>query len=70
MSGPSPDRRGSRLRPFLLGGLVGGIVALAAGRLTARRGRARRPGPTGLAAFEEAPCYRETLEREQSGSRS
>lgn len=70
MSGASPDRRGSRLRPFLLGGLVGGIVALTAERLTARRGRARRGRPTGLAAFEEAPCYREALEREQDASRS
>jgi hypothetical protein len=58
--------RESRLRPFLLGGLVGGVVALAADRLTASRRRPRRPGPPGLAAFEEAPCFRELLEREAS----
>jgi hypothetical protein len=59
-------RRG-RLRSFVLGGLVGASAVLA----TARRKRPRR-GRTaaGLAAFESAPCYQETLERERSSSRA
>jgi hypothetical protein len=54
--------RSERLRSFLLGGLVGASAVLAA----ARRRRARhRQTPPGLAAFEDAPCFRETLERER-----
>ena len=56
------SRRG-RLRSFALGGIVGAAGALA----TARRLRGfRRPpsdAPAGLAAFEDAPCYREHAER-------
>lgn len=59
-------RRG-RLRSFLLGGLVGASAVLAAARR--KRPRERR-APAGLAAFEDAPCYRETLERERSSSRA
>jgi hypothetical protein len=59
------DGGGSKLRSFLLGGIVGGVVAIAAERLTARRGRAGRAAPHGLAAFERAPCYRELVEQEQ-----
>ena len=59
-------RRG-RLRSFLLGGLVGASAVIAA----ARRKRApRRRTPVGLAAFDEAPCYEETLERERTISRA
>ena len=59
------ERRRDRLRSFLLGGLVGASAAIA----TARRLRPRprhRATPAGLAAFEDAPCYRETLERERA----
>jgi hypothetical protein len=52
--------RRSRVRSFVLGGLVGASAALAAGR---RRPR-RRPTPIGLAAFEDAPCYRELVAEE------
>lgn len=54
--------RGPRgaLRSFALGGLLGAAGAVAAAR------RLRRPahvGPAaGLAAFEDAPCFRELLE--------
>ena len=57
--------RGKRLRPFLLGGLVGSLAGLAAaGRMKVRTRPPRRETPAGLAAFEEAPCYRELVERE------
>jgi hypothetical protein len=57
------EPRGTRLRSFLLGGVVGAWAAIAA----ARRLRTReRQSPAGLAAFEGAPCYRETVERERS----
>jgi hypothetical protein len=57
------EREGrGRLRTFLLGGLVGASAVIAA----ARR-RQQEPAPQavrGLAAFEEAPCYRELAEEE------
>ncbi len=58
------ERRRDRVRSFLLGGLVGASAAIA----TARRLRPRahdRETPAGLAAFEDSPCYRETVERER-----
>ena len=60
------DKRG-RARSFLLGGLVGASAAVATARRrreVARRRRDRRLHPAGLAAFEEAPCFQETLEEE------
>lgn len=51
-----------RLRSFLIGGVVGASAVLAAARRTRQRKRALQPG---LAAFEDAPCYRETLVRER-----
>jgi hypothetical protein len=57
------DRDFRRLPSFLLGGLLGASAVIA----TARRRRqiaARRAAPAGLAAFEQAPCYREAVERE------
>jgi hypothetical protein len=57
--------RGRRLRTFALGSLVGASAVLAA----VRRRRAARPPRAGLAAFEDAPCYRELveLERDRTG---
>ena len=56
--------RGSRLRSFAIGGLVGAAGAIA----TVRRSsyRSRRPGsaPVGLAAFEDAPCFLELVGEE------
>ncbi len=59
------ERRRGRLRSFLLGGLVGASAAIAAARRLRPRPR-HRATPAGLAAFEDAPCYRETVERERA----
>jgi hypothetical protein len=58
--------RGRRFRSFLLGGLVGSVAGLAAaGRVRVKPSPARRRTPAGLAAFEQAPCYEEAVERER-----
>ena len=57
--------RGGRLRSFLLGGLVGSVAGLAAaGRMKVKQRPRARETPGGLAAFEQAPCYEELVERE------
>ncbi len=61
------ERRGDKIRSFLLGGLVGASAGIAAARRLAQKPR-RRETPAGLAAFEEAPCYREAVEKEQQRS--
>jgi len=61
--------RRSPLRSFALGGLLGAAGAIA----TARGLRpSRRPGdaPAGLAAFEDAPCFLEIVEREAQSYRA
>jgi hypothetical protein len=60
------EGRSNRLRTFVLGGLVGASAVLAA----ARRRRAKRPPRAGLAAFEDAPCYRELIEQERAEGRT
>ena len=63
-----PFGRGSALHSFALGGLVGAAGTIA----TVRRLRRLRQGPraaAGLAAFEDAPCFREVVEREGHGYR-
>jgi hypothetical protein len=60
-------RSSGRLRSFLIGGLVGASAGVAAAR---RRRRPKRRTPAGLTAFEQAPCYEETLERERTTSRT
>jgi len=61
------EGRRRRVRSFLLGGLVGASAVLAAAR---RKGPEKRRTPAGLAAFEDAPCYEETLERERATNRA
>lgn len=61
------DGRGGRVRSFLLGGLVGASAAVATARRRreiAKRRRERLLHPPGLAAFEDAPCYRELVAEE------
>jgi hypothetical protein len=61
------DRRAERLRSFLFGGLVGASAVIAAARR--RRMRDAPPHAAGLAAFEDAPCYQETIEKEALSAR-
>jgi hypothetical protein len=62
--------RGRRFRSFLLGGLVGSVAGLAAaGRMRVRARPAKRRTPAGLAAFEEAPCYQELVDRDRTEAR-
>jgi hypothetical protein len=56
--------RHSRTRSFLIGGLVGASAAIAAARRLRPKQR-RRTTPAGLAAFEDAPCFREIVELEE-----
>ena len=57
--------RHSRTRSFLIGGLVGASAAIAAARRLRPKQRRRRLTPAGLAAFEDAPCFREIVELEE-----
>jgi hypothetical protein len=63
------ERRRSPLRSFALGGLVGAAGAIAAVRRLKTPSRRPRNAPGGLAAFEDAPCFREVVEREAKGYR-
>ena len=56
-------RRG-RLRSFLIGSVVGASAAIATARRVRPKQR-RRITPAGLAAFEDAPCFRELVELEE-----
>ena len=59
------ERGRGKLGSLLLGGLVGSLAGFAAaGRMRVRKTRRARVTPAGLAAFEQAPCYRELVERE------
>ena len=60
------DERASRIRSFVLGGLVGASAALATARR--RRKAPSRRTPAGLRAFEEAPCYRELVASDESST--
>jgi hypothetical protein len=62
------ERRSGRLRTLVLGGLLGASAVLAAARR--RRAAAKRPPRAGLAAFEDAPCYRELVELERTEGRA
>jgi hypothetical protein len=58
------DERRGTFRSFLIGSLLGGAAGLAAsGRMKVQR-RQKRTTPEGLAAFEQAPCYGELVDRE------
>lgn len=59
------ERKRDRLRSFVIGGIVGAGAVIAAGRRARPKARPR-PTAVGLAAFEDAPCYRELVDRERS----
>jgi hypothetical protein len=63
------DRRRSPLRSFALGGLVGAAGAIAALRRLRTPSRRLRDAPAGLAAFEDAPCFLEVVERDAKSYR-
>jgi hypothetical protein len=56
--------RGSKLRSFAIGGLVGAAGAIATVRRASRRSPRPRNAPAGLAAFEDAPCFLELVGEE------
>jgi hypothetical protein len=56
--------RGSKLRSFAIGGLVGAAGAIAAIRRSSSRSRRPRNALVGLAAFEDAPCFLELVGEE------
>ena len=59
------SERAKRIRSFVIGGMVGSAAGLvAAGRMRVPRRPAERETHAGLAAFEQAPCFAETVERE------
>jgi hypothetical protein len=59
------SERAKRIRSFVIGGIVGSAAGLvAAGRMRVPRRPAERETHAGLAAFEQAPCFAETVERE------
>lgn len=62
------ERRADRLRSFLWGGLIGASAVIAAARGMRKRDTPRQPA--GLAAFEDAPCYQETIERDAVSARA
>jgi hypothetical protein len=53
--------RGSKLRSFAIGGLVGAAGAIATARRASRPSHRPRSAPAGLAAFEDAPCFLELV---------
>jgi hypothetical protein len=60
------DERRGRLSSFVVGGLLGAsAAALAAARRRRPRPEPPRGTPQGLEAFEEAPCFREVVEKER-----
>jgi hypothetical protein len=56
--------RGSKLRSFAIGGIVGAAGAAATVRRASRRARRPREAPGGLVAFEDAPCFLEIVGEE------
>ncbi len=69
MSERRSRRRRGAVRSFVFGGVVGGLVGVAAPKL--RRGLEPREGPqpvAGLEAFEGAPCWEHDRGRQSAGA--
>lgn len=58
------DGRRSRIRSFVLGGVLGAVGAIATFRRGGPVGRRPRAAGPALAAFEDAPCFLELLSDE------
>jgi hypothetical protein len=54
----------ARIRSFALGGVVGAVGTIATARRLRRPSLRPADAPAGLAAFEDAPCFLELVERE------
>ena len=65
---PDESRR-RRLRSFALGGIVGAAGTIATVRRLRHPSRRPRDAQAGLAAFEDAPCFLEVVEREAKSYR-
>jgi len=64
------DRRAERLRSLLVGGVIGASAVIATARRKRRvRNHAQQAHASGLAAFEDAPCHQETIERDAQSAR-
>jgi hypothetical protein len=61
--------RRRRLRSFALGSVVGAAGAIATARRLRHPPRRPRDAQGGLAAFEDAPCFLEVVEREAQSYR-
>ena len=58
------DQRRTRLRSFVIGGIVEAPPGSPQG--SSEQGASRAAGrPAGVAAFEEAPCFRELVEEQR-----
>jgi hypothetical protein len=64
------ENRRRRLRSFVLGGLVGVAGTMATARRFRNPSRRPRDAQAGLAAFEDAPCFLEVVEREAQSYRA
>ncbi|HEY5294131.1 MAG TPA: hypothetical protein VIJ70_01485 [Gaiellaceae bacterium] len=60
--------RGSKIRSFAIGGVVGAAGAIATVRRASRPRRSRNT-PGGLGAFADAPCFLELVEAEAQRQR-
>jgi hypothetical protein len=63
------ESRRRRLRSFALGGIVGAAGTIATVRRLRHPSRRPRDAQAGLAAFEDAPCFLEVIEREAQSYR-
>jgi len=64
------ENRRKRLRSFVLGGLVGAAGTMATVRRLRNPSRRPRDAQAGLAAFEDAPCFLEVVEKEARSYRA
>jgi hypothetical protein len=62
--------RRTRARSFMLGGIVGVAGTVAAARRLRNPSRRPRDAQGGLAAFEDAPCFLEVVEKEAQSYRT